>query len=176
MVLCPQDEPRARRLCGHAIAFLAATLLLTAKPAQPSAWDEQPGHGQLILTTAYLETSRSFDNHGNSHLFGYDGSFRQFAVSAYFDYGIRRRLDLVANVPFPFLRFSNAYGRQKSEGAGDIELGVKFRLNSLESPWAVSAQVTTKFPAYSATTNPAPGNHQKDTFRPGWSTCATRSG
>lgn len=141
---------------------LLALLVSVPKTADGSAWDEQPGHGQLILTSSYLETSRSFDSQWDSHVFAYDGSYRQFQLNAYLDVGLRRRWDLVANVPFLFLRFSNDYGCQKSAGAGDIAVGLKYRLNSLESPWAVSAQVITQFPAYSATTDPALGNHQED--------------
>jgi hypothetical protein len=162
MVLRPNGAGITRRASGHALALLSAAILLSAKTAQASAWDQDPGHGQIILTTSFLETSRSFDAHGDSHLFPDAGGFRQFAVNAYVDFGIRRRLDLVANVPFPFLRYTNTYGSQKSAGAGDIELGLKYRLNSVESPWAVSAQITTKFPGYSESRNPAPGNHQED--------------
>lgn len=162
MVLRPHGAVGTRRTSGHTLALLAAAILLSAKPAQASAWDQEPGHGQIILTTTFLETSRSFDVHGESHLFPDGGSFRQYAVNAYVDIGIHRRFDLVANLPFDFLRYSNTYGSQKSAGAGDIEVGLKYRLNSLESPWAISAQITTKFPAYPQSTNPAPGNHQED--------------
>jgi hypothetical protein len=36
------------------------------------------------------------------------------------------------------------------------------RLNGLNSPWALSGQFTVTAPLYSATLDPAPGNHQED--------------
>jgi hypothetical protein len=150
------------RTSGCALALLGAAILLSAKPAQANAWDQKPGHGQIILTSTFLNTSRSFDAYGDSHAFPDGGRFRQETLTAYVDFGISRRLDLVANVPAPFLMYANTYGSQKSAWMGDIEMGLKFRLNSGESPWAVSAQITTQFPAYPESRNPAPGNHQED--------------
>ncbi len=157
-------RPHTRSGPVRAPAAIFFILVFTALPqaASGSAWDEAPGHGQIILTTSYLATSRSFDSNWNSHLFPYNGTFRQFQINAFLDLGLRRRWDLLANVPFPFLRSANDYGSQESSGAGDIAVGLKYRLNSLESPWAISAQVLTQFPAYSATTSPPPGNHQED--------------
>jgi len=162
MVLRPHGAGKAKGASALALALLVAAILPGAKTAQASAWDQDPGHGQIIFTTTYLETSRSFDAYRDTHLFPDAGRFRQFAVSAYMDFGISRRLDFVANAPAPFLRYANSYGSQRSAGLGDVEMGFKYRLNSAESPWAVSAQITTQFPGYPESRNPAPGNHQED--------------
>jgi hypothetical protein len=131
MELRSPNRPKVPRNSVCVIVSVTAAIMLMPVLVHSSAWDEQPGHGQLILTTTYLETSRSFDAQRNSHVFEYDGSFRQFGVNAYLDVGIRRRLDLVANLPFPFLRYSNEYGKNTSSGAGDFEVGLKYRL----TPW-----------------------------------------
>jgi len=127
-----------------------------------SAWNEEKGHGQIIVTSSFLNTSRSFDSNGDSHLFPDGGSFRQYAVYTYFEYGLTNRFNFVANVALPFLGYSNTFGSQSSAGFGDVEVGLRYRLNSRESRWATSLQLVTKFPAYPAARNPAPGNHQED--------------
>jgi len=103
-----------------------------------------------------------FDEAGNPMPFGYDGRFRQFNLNPYLEYGLTPRTTLVANANAPWLNFSNRFSTQSSAGLGDVEAGLKRRLNSVESPWAFSAQFTVLFPTYSANRSPSPGNHQLD--------------
>jgi hypothetical protein len=103
-----------------------------------------------------------YDENGEPAPFGYGGQFHQFILNPYFEYGLTARNTLVVNGSAPWLQFQNNYGKQSSAGLGDIEVAFKRRLNSTESHWAVSSQLTVMFPAYPADRNPAPGNHQVD--------------
>ena len=126
------------------------------------AWTQNPGHGQVIVTTSFFQTSQNFDASGTAQKFGNQGRFHQFVVDSYFELGLTRRSTLVLHVPAPFLDYSNVYGAQHSAGLGDVEIGFKRRFNSVESSWAASGQLTVAAPAYSALRDPSPGNHQED--------------
>ncbi|HYL38599.1 MAG TPA: hypothetical protein VEV17_21965 [Bryobacteraceae bacterium] len=126
------------------------------------AWTQEQGHGQLILTSSLFETSWAFDGGGNAQRFDYGGAFRQFQLNPYLEYGLTSRTTLVVNTFVPFLKFSNQYGSQSSAGLGDVETGIRRRLNSSESPMPISVQFTVLFPTYPADRQPPPGNHQMD--------------
>jgi hypothetical protein len=126
------------------------------------AWTSDAGHGQVIVTTSFFQTTENFDKSGAAQKFGNNGRFRQFMVESYLEYGLTRRATLIVKAPADFLDYSNDYGAQHSAGFGDLEIACRGRLNSPESSWAVSGQVTAAFPAYSERRNPAPGNHQED--------------
>ncbi len=126
------------------------------------AWTQNPGHGQIILTSSFFQTSQNFDASGAAQKFADQGRFRQFLVDSYLELGLTQRSTLVLHVPAPFLDYSNAYGPQHGAGLGDVEIGFKRRFNSVESSWALSGQLTVAAPAYSALRDPAPGNHQED--------------
>ena len=140
---------------------LIATIAI-APHVRADAWTQEEGHGQIIFTTSFFETSREFDPDGNVARFSYQGSFRQFQFNPYVEYGLTSRTTLVVNAFAPFLKFQNQYYRQTSAGLGDVETALRRRLNSTESPMPVSVQFTILFPTYPADRQPPPGNHQVD--------------
>lgn len=127
-----------------------------------AAWTQDAGHGQLILTASYFDTTHQFGAAGSVMPFGYDGQFRQIEINPYFEYGLTNSTTLIVNSFVPMLRFSNKYSTENSFGLGDIEVGVRHRLSPRRTPWIVSIQGSVQVPAYSAYRNPAPGNHQVD--------------
>ena len=129
---------------------------------QASAWNQDLGHGQLIVTASYFRTSTAYDSSGKSEAFGYNGTFQQVGLNPYLELGLSHRCTLVVNAFLPALKYTNIYSSQSSFGLGNIEVGLERRLNSPESPWAISGEITVAFPAYSAKRNPPPGNHQED--------------
>lgn len=126
------------------------------------AWTDKPGHGQVIVTGSYYRTSTEFDSQRNVQSFGYGGDFRQVILNTSTEVGLTRHDTLFVNAPGEWLRFANQYGKTDGVSAGDIEVGWRRLLNRENSPWALSGQMLVMFPAYSATQNPAPGNHQED--------------
>ncbi|HKS76593.1 MAG TPA: hypothetical protein VJQ82_25490 [Terriglobales bacterium] len=126
------------------------------------AWTSDAGHGQIIVTGSFFQTTRSFDKGGTTRPFENHGRFRQTALESYLEYGLSKRATVVLKVPAAFLDYCTDDGPLHSSGLGDVEIGGRGRFNSLESPWALSGQFTVAVPAYSAQRNPAPGNHQED--------------
>jgi hypothetical protein len=144
------------------VGLVAAVILISPVLLRAGAWNQEAGHAQLIFTTSHYQTSSGFDASGINRPFANQGKFRQIALSSYFEYGVTRRYALIVNANAPFLRYANADGSVSSAGFGDVEIAVKRRMNAPESRWALSGQFTVMFPAYSASRNPAPGNHQED--------------
>lgn len=140
------------------IAFACAS----APFAFASPWAQPAGHGQVIFSVDYFQTSRQFDQFGYVSTFNSNGYFRQFQLNPYLEYGITSKTTLVLNTFIPFLAFRNDFGRVTSAGWGDTEIGVRHRLTSLDSPWVFSVQGTVLFPAYSGNRNPPPGNRNID--------------
>jgi hypothetical protein len=153
-----------RRLPGIIQRVLSLLLGGAIFPAalHAGAWTQDAGHGQLITTLSLFQTSRAFDDTGSVRKFADGGSFQQLTINPYLEYGLTSRYTLVLNTQVPFLDYSNLYGAQKSAGLGDVEIAIRRRLSAPEAQWVVSGQLTVMFPAYSATRNPAPGNHQED--------------
>jgi protein XagA len=142
------------------VAVLAAVLVPEALHA--GAWTQLPGHGQLIVNLSYTKIAHEFDAARKVKPFDYGGEFRKLEINPYFEYGLTPRTTITVNAFLPADRFSNRYGSASSFGLGDVEAGVRRRLNPAEARTAVSAQATLKVPAYSDERNPAPGNHQVD--------------
>ena len=159
---------KSRAYIGSRIspAVMAAALvflnLVTLPLLHAGAWAPPGAHGQVILTTSLYRTGSQFDQPGNVTSFGYGGDYRQFITSAYIECKVGGRNTLIVNAPVELLEFKNNYGKQTDAGMGDIEIAWKRQFNSTKSLWAISGQLLTMFPAYSANENPAPGNHQED--------------
>jgi hypothetical protein len=154
--------------CSHwcqclAHRLLTIMLLMMAGPrVYAGAWTQDAQQGQIIINTSYFETSRAFSSTGRVQPFGYHGKFQQFQINPYFEYGLTSRNTLVVNFWAQHLHYADQFHNLNSIGAGDVEVALRHRFNSLSSPWVVSGQVLVLFPAYSASTTPAPGNHQED--------------
>jgi len=143
---------------------VAAVVALCTFPqgVRAGAWTQPAGQGQLIVNLSFTGISHEFDGAGNIKPFGDAGRFQKLEINPYFEYGWNARTTVVVDAFLPALDYSNHYGSNSSFGLGDVETGIRRRLNSTESRTAISAQFTVKLPAYSAERNPAPGNHQTD--------------
>jgi len=69
-------------------------------------------------------------------------AFSSARLQSYVEYGVTARNSLIVNANVPRLNFSNQYSSATSAGLGDVELSLKRRLNSVESPWVFSTQFT----------------------------------
>lgn len=151
---------RLRAFAAVVVTAIACLFLSTMLHA--GAWTEPAGHGQIILTNSLFRTGTNFDDAGDPEPFAYAGRFHQLVFNPYVEYGVTARNSLIVNANVPRLNFSNQYSSATSAGLGDVELSLKRRLNSVESPWVFSTQFTVLVPAYSTNRNPAPGNHNVD--------------
>jgi protein XagA len=163
MVECSDSYLRSALRCALAIVFLiVAYSVLASRSAYAGAWTQDAGHGEIILNASYFETSHAFSSYGQIQPFGYGGRFQQIQINPYIEYGLTSRNTLVVNFWAQHLHYADQYHNFNSVGMGDMEVALRRRLNSPDSPWVVSGQALLLFPAYSATTTPAPGNHQED--------------
>jgi hypothetical protein len=138
------------------------SLTMASPRLYAGAWTQDAQQGQIIINTTYFSTSRVFSNTGRVQPFGYNGRFQQFQINPYFEYGVTSRNTLVVNFWAQHLHYADQFHNLNSVGTGDIEVALRRRFSSLSSPWVVSGQALILFPAYSASTTPAPGNHQED--------------
>ncbi len=157
---------RLSHSCLHsARRGLLTCMLLTMfspRPASAGAWTQDAQQGQIIINTSYFATAHDFSVNGHIQPFAYSGRFQQFQINPYFEYGLTSRNTLVVNFWAQHLHYADQFHNLNSIGAGDVEVALRRRFNSLASPWVVSGQMLVLFPAYSASTTPAPGNHQED--------------
>lgn len=148
--ICPGVRLRS---CALLIAFC----LLTVVRGNAGAWNQQRGHGELILTASWYRSEKQFDADGISWAMP---DYRQFITEASLEVGVSRRDSILLHVPGEFL--VNQNGHQEGTSLGDVEVSWKHSLLPLKSRWALSGQVLLKEPPYSETQSPAPGNHQAD--------------
>jgi protein XagA len=141
---------------------LGLTCLALRDVAQGGAWEDPPGHGQLIMTTTMFRAWDEYGANGTRTPFSYNGRFQQIQFSDYLEIGLPKRLTLVANLPISNLQYTDDYNKLQDGKPGDFEIGLRRRFNSVGSPYAVSGQFTVTAPLYSANDVPAPGNHQED--------------
>ena len=144
------------------VACAVLTCTLGIRNAHAGAWDQPPGHGELIVNTSLFNAWDQYGAKGARSPFGYAGRFKQIQVGDYIEVGLPKRFTLVANVPISYLSFRNDYNNSTGGRLGDLELGLRRRLNRKNSSWALSGQFTATAPLYAAMDNPAPGNHQTD--------------
>jgi hypothetical protein len=130
--------------------------------AHAGAWGDRPAHGELIMTTSLFRAWDQYGANGKRSPFGNSGRFQQIEFGDYLEVGLTKRLTLVLNLPARNLQYNDRFSNLESGGFGDLEIGMRRRLNGLGSPWAVSGQFTVTAPLYKATVSPAPGNHQED--------------
>ncbi len=153
----PLNSTRRLACC---IIFVA--LLVCPRWIHAGAWTQPAGQGQLIVNLTSTGISHEFNSSGNIQRFGDDGRFRKLEFNPYFEYGLNASTTLLVNAFLPALQYANKYGSNRSFGLGDVETGVRRRLNSPDSLSAISAQFSILLPTYSADRNPAPGNRQMD--------------
>lgn len=155
-----ESIPRISRWLG--LCALPAALMMNPPRLCGDAWTQAAGHGQMIVNLSLANVCEGFDSFGRVRPFGDGGKFRKIELNPYFEYGWNARTTLVVNAFLPALKYSNHYGTRRSFGLGNVEPGVRRRLNSPDSPTALSAQFTVQAPAYSMNRDPLPGNHQVD--------------
>ena len=93
-------------------------------PLHGAAWTRESGHGQVIVSFSFPDTSHWFDPSGKLHAFGDGGSFRQFDINPYLEYGLNSKTTLTLSTFVPFMRFANDFGSSSSGGLGDTEIGI----------------------------------------------------
>ncbi len=138
------------------IGGAAMTCVIAATPASAAPWPQPEGHGFLINTFTFQQAQ----NHAGipNPAFG-NGTFREYAVGPYFEYGLTNSVTVGAAADPQLRTLSTA---SATGGLGDIDLFIRPTIWRNDD-WAVAVQGLVKVPTgYNPNANPALGNDQVD--------------
>ena len=126
------------------------------------AWT-QPENGiydKLGVNIYYA--SKNFDRNGNRAEMPGNGTFRDFNLTNYIEYGLTRELTLINSIPFKVINNSSTTEANTTTGVGDIDLAARYKLT--EGGWGLlSTQALIKIPwAYDSNARLPLGNGQGD--------------
>lgn len=144
-------------------ALIISLILLLATPALclAGAWTAKQGGMYNKLALNYFESNDYYDGDGDRHSLPYDGQFTDVNVNWYLEYGLTDYLTLIGSLYYKWLEDENDYFRAESDGVGDIEVGMKWRL--LEDPVVLAVQGLVKVAGpYDDDEVPGLGNDQTD--------------
>ena len=147
-------------LNGFTRALVLLVLIGSSEQARSGAWVQSKGAYYLKLSSSYLSTSRELNYRGegldlfDEHPGFTDGSFRDFNLTTYAEYGLSERVTMVSNLQYKALRASRTGliggGALRyreilhTNGFADLSLSLRYAL--LVSPLALSLQVAQRYP------------------------------
>ncbi|MCZ6767275.1 MAG: hypothetical protein O7D32_10135 [bacterium] len=147
---------RGLRILKWIAVVVPQFVFATSAPGQ--AWVQKEDGYFFKLAASYLSTDEMFDFQGNrtpvfaSDSTKSDGTYREFAITAYLEYGINERLTFVGNLPFKIV--SNQFieslppidpRKVTLTNGGVSDLTTSLRAQMLEKP-ALSLQGGIKIP------------------------------
>lgn len=119
-------------------AILASAL--SASPAAASAWTQEKGEGQVILTGLYSNSTRGYDANGNS----FDiADYKKAEAYLLVEYGLTDDLTLMVNPSFRHVGIEGA--GDDTTGLGYTELGARYRV-AQSGNWVASVQGSVRIP------------------------------
>ena len=150
-----------RPIPARGVAFLALLILIgSSDQVRSGAWVQSKRAYYLKLSSSYLSTTREFNYRGarldlfEEHAGFTDGSFLDFNLTTYLEYGLSDRVTVVSNLQYKALRASRTGlvggGALRyreilhTNGLADLSLSLRYAL--LVSPLALSLQGGTKMP------------------------------
>ncbi len=139
---------RGARACAWGVVALAFSGAL--ERAMAGAWTLGDGEGQIIVSTAFSDSTRAFDAKGRVLPVA---DWRKFELGFHIEYGINDAITLIAN---PMIDAVTATGPPAGafRGIESVELGARARF----ATWGdavFSAQALAKIPGSKNLTNPA---------------------
>jgi len=104
----------------------------------------------VVPTFSYYSQTDRFDNSGNIIKGAPGTGFTSYATNLYIGYGISRRLDFIANIPFLYqVNKLGAGNTLINQGAGDMLAGLSYNLVNFNYLRYLSVQVSGIVPLYS---------------------------
>lgn len=144
----------ARRLCR----CLPAVLLALPAVAQAGAWVQRDGDTLLILKYLHSEGDEQFDDGHHRVDFPDHGHSRQEQLNLYLEHGLSERLSLIGNFYLSQVGYRNDYASQRTTGAADQEIGLRYALPAASgAAWQHALQGLLSFPGYDRDDRPALG-------------------
>jgi len=119
----PAAIPGIRRLARAALCGAAAAVIPAAACA--SAWTQEKGRGQVILTQLYDRADRAYDANGDPLQFV---EYDKLESSAFVEYGLLDRVTLVGRLALQDVYLEIEDGQDAARGLAASELGARVRL------------------------------------------------
>lgn len=142
-------------------------LLLVTGCAKLNAgpWNQDKGHGILIVGLNRYWANQRFDADGRTREFNKDGNFRSLVPNVWLEMGLSDHLTGILSFSIPQQSYIDSDYRARSLSVGDVHVGLRQAVRRSPSTWQLAIQGLIKVPAYSSNIQPQPGNGQVD-FEP----------
>jgi hypothetical protein len=152
---------------GTVLQRSAAALLLIAASAgigHAGAWTAKQNAYYDKLAVNYYFANDSFDHGGTRSSTPNGGSFRDYNISNYLEFGLTDNLTLVNSLAYKWLENDDNSATTRGHGLGDVDLGVRYKLLDSDRAGIVASQLLVKIPGPYQQDDPLPlGNGQYDT-------------
>lgn len=135
-------------------------LLCLPQMALAGAWTLKEGGMYNRFAFNYYYSDRLFGSSGGSDFMPMRGRFYDKNLNWYEEYGVTDRITVLSSVYYKWLNANDMYVKSESEGVGDVDLGIKYKL--YDGPVVVSVQGLIKYGQLYDNENPQIGNHQND--------------
>ncbi len=140
--------------------FLILAALLVPQMALAGAWTMKEGGMYNRFAFNYYYSDHLFGKTGESDSMPMRGRFYGKNLNWYEEYGVTDRLTVLSSVYYKWLNANDMYVKSESDGVGDLDLGVKYKL--YDGPVVVSIQGLVKYGQLYDNEKPQIGNHQND--------------
>ncbi|WP_224983910.1 hypothetical protein [Geomonas agri] len=149
------------------LASLTVVALVAAFPVSScfaGAWTATQGGYYEKASFNFYYADKSFDREGNRRDLSDHGTFTDYNLSNYFEYGVTDSLTVLNSLSYKWIENDNDLSRATAHGIGDVDLGARYRLYRSDAVGVVSTQLLVKIPGGYHRNDPLPlGNHQYDT-------------
>jgi protein XagA len=143
------------------------TIAMVATHAAPSfagAWTAKQGAYYDKLAFNYYYSHETFDTTGKRSGTPNNGTFTDYNLSNYFEYGVFDSLTVINSIAYKWLENEDNTNRTTGTGVGDVDLGLRYKLLDSDKVGIVSSQLLVKIPGdYSKNDSLPLGNGQYDT-------------
>jgi protein XagA len=157
-----RNDMRRHHLKAVALAMIFIMAFATACFA--GAWTPKQHAFYDKLAFNYYSSGKNFDSTGYRVGTANNGTFTDYNISNYFEYGLLDNLTLINSLTYKWLVNDSDLSRSKGYGIGDIDLGLRYKLLDHEKIGIVSSQLLFKIPGPYDRKDPLPlGNGQLDT-------------
>jgi hypothetical protein len=145
-------------------SFTALTLVAAfASASFAGAWTAKKGAYYDKAAFNYYESTDTFNATGRRTDTPNNGTFTDYNVSNYLEYGLLDNLTVINSLTYKWLENEDDSRLTKGHGIGDIDLGLRYRLVDSDKWGIVSAQLLVKIPGGYKKSDPLPlGNGQYD--------------
>ncbi len=145
------------------ISILTFTFIfISYEISYAGAWGMKKGNLYERISFNYYFANKDYNKNGEVVDFANNGSFSDYHISNYIEYGLYDNLTLINSIYLKKLRKNDYTIEHKTSGIGDIDIGAKMQIMKI-AEGILSAQILTKIPwAYEKDNELPPGNGQFD--------------